>query len=92
MNTLSIDAGAELNIVHAAELRQSWISLMEAEHDAIDIDASSVQEIDSAGLQLLLALHKGCLQQGKSLRLKAPSRAVRDVLEIFGLANHFSQA
>lgn len=89
--TCRIEAGPELNIVHAAETRQSWLSQIEAHHGVIELDASGVQEIDSAGVQLLLATLNGATHDGKAFTLVKPSRPVRDVLDIFGLSEHFAQ-
>ncbi|MEK8086323.1 STAS domain-containing protein [Aquabacterium sp. A3] len=91
MNTsCHIDVGPELNIVHASELRLHWLEHIQPLHDAVTLNLSAVQEMDSAGLQLLLSLDK-CLQhEGKHLQLQQPSRVVRDVLEIFGLGEHFA--
>lgn len=89
--TCHIEAGPELNIVHAAETRQSWLSQIEPLHGVIELDASGVQEIDSAGVQLLLSTMNGAAHEGKLFKLLKPSRPVRDVLEIFGLTEHFAQ-
>lgn len=80
-----IDAGPELNIVHAAELRQGWMDQLPAAPDPVELDLSGVQEMDSAGVQLLIALHKELTQRGQALSLTRPSRVVREVLETFGL-------
>lgn len=89
--TCHIEAGPELNIVHAAETRQSWLSQIEAVHEVVELDASGVQEIDSAGMQLLLATMNSASQEGKQFKLVKPSRPVRDVLDIFGLTERFAQ-
>lgn len=90
--TCHIEAGPELNIVHAAEVRQTWLSQIDADHTCIEINLSAVQEMDSAGLQLLLALQRSAQLGGKQMVLSHPSRVVRDVLDIFGLSDHFAQA
>ena len=87
-----IDAGAELNIVHAADLRQSWLGQIEPSDTQVHIDLSGVQEMDSAGAQLLIALDKALLNEGKLLELVKPSRVVREVLDTFGLTDHLHQA
>lgn len=88
--TCHIEVGPELNIVHAAETRQSWLSLIEPAHQVIEVDLSGVQEMDSAGLQLLLSLSKSSMQEGKQLQLIKPSRVVREVIELFDLGDHFA--
>ena len=72
----------ELSIYRATELRQvllDWSAQCEAE--AV-LDLSGVTEMDSAGLQLLLALERTLAQQGQTLQLAALSPAVAEVLTL----------
>lgn len=84
-----IAAGAELTIVHAGELKQAWLSQIEPAHTQVFLSLADVQEMDSAGVQLLIALQRHLLQEGKTLVLQTPSRVVRDVLDLFALNAHF---
>lgn len=51
------------------------------------LDLSAVEELDTAGVQLLLALHKSLLQLGIVLETCNPAVVVRELLELLRL-NH----
>jgi ABC-type transporter Mla MlaB component len=78
---------AELTIFHVAELHRDWLARL-AEHDAAAgaaaagdearIDAAALQQIDGAGLQLLLALRKALVERGLAVSCTMPaSRCAR---------------
>ncbi|MBQ5947357.1 lipid asymmetry maintenance protein MlaB [Massilia sp. ST3] len=75
----------ELSIYRAAELRQELLAALDGAA-ALDIDLSAVTELDSAGVQLLLAAGKSAHAGRKALRLLAPSEAVREVFALIDLA------
>lgn len=73
----------EWTIHHAAQLR---VSLLESvEQGVCTYDLQAIQDMDSAGLQLLLAAQRSLHRQGRELCLVNPSASVRDVLRVFGL-------
>ena len=77
----------ELSIYRAAELAQAlqlWVQQL-PEMVQPSLDLSAVTEMDSAGLQLLLSLHKTLRAQGMELTITAASEAVRDVLALTGV-------
>lgn len=53
------------------------------------IDLSSVREMDTAGLQILVLARRESLKAGKTLKLVAHSPAALDVLERYGLGSYF---
>ncbi|MCP4754569.1 MAG: STAS domain-containing protein [Proteobacteria bacterium] len=53
--------------------------------DPIRLDMSSVESIDTAALQLLVAFRKSAVQQGKAVELSPVAQSVRDALELTGL-------
>jgi anti-sigma B factor antagonist len=54
-----------------------------------EIDLSSVREMDTAGLQLLIMAKREAVNAGKVLRLSRHSAASLDVLERYNLAAYF---
>jgi anti-anti-sigma factor len=78
----------ELTIVHAAAQREAWLAALDegAGAAALALDLSAVTEIDSAGVQLLLALHGSLVERGRELRLHAPNSLVLEALRTLGLA------
>jgi anti-anti-sigma factor len=80
---------AELSIYTVAELHPQWLKwLASATHNEhCTVDASAVEQADAAGVQLLLSLATALHQQGRPLRLVAPSAPLRDACAALGLAD-----
>lgn len=84
---------AELTIYTAAETRSAWLTWL-ADHaggagnaDALcSADASGCDEIDAAGVQLLVALAHSLAQQQRRLQLQHASTPVRQACRDLGLA------
>ena len=55
----------------------------------LEIDMSSVAEMDTAGLQLLILVKRESLKARKPLRLTGHSEASLDVLDRYNLAGYF---
>lgn len=77
--------GADWTIAQAAELHQQLLTLLEQQFEDLHLDLSGVQSIDSAGLQLLLALRASLRQRELQFTLADPSPAVVAALDIYGL-------
>lgn len=79
----------DLTICSATETRQLWMDWWHAcGHDAdgsVDADASAVESIDGAGLQLLVALHHWLHRHGLALVLSRPSQALHAACTTLGL-------
>jgi anti-anti-sigma factor len=82
----------ELTIYGAAELQARLIAALGDAPGGLDIHLAEVTELDSAGVQLLMATARAAQATGRSIVLSAPSEAVRDVLELFDLAAFFDGA
>ena len=83
-----VKVSGEMTIYTAAELKQALTPLLYRQQ-TLELDLSGVSEMDSAGLQLLLAAKK-TMQQGDSpLHLVMHSHAVLDALELCQLAAFF---
>ncbi|UTH75045.1 lipid asymmetry maintenance protein MlaB [Chromobacterium sp. IIBBL 290-4] len=83
--TTSIQAGNEETIYQAAEFRQRLAEALQGGQD-IELDLSMVEEIDCAGMQVLLWLQREASLRGLALRLIAPSAAVRSFARIMGFS------
>jgi ABC-type transporter Mla MlaB component len=55
----------------------------------MEIDLSSVVEMDTAGLQLLILVKRESVRAGKPVRLTGHSEASLDVLDRYNLAGYF---
>lgn len=84
--SLSLDG--ELTIYRAAELTASLRTALASGAD-LELDLAAVTEMDSAGVQLLMAAKKTARAAGCELRLLRHSPAVLEVFETLNLAAYF---
>lgn len=68
----------------AATVAEHRTSLLESGTTPVILDLRGVDELDTAGLQLLLEVHRR-----RGLRLAAPSAAVTEVLQLLRLEERF---
>lgn len=78
----------ELTIYRAAELCELLKTALSNDAD-LELNLAGVTELDSAGVQLLMAAKKSALARQHSLRLIEHSPAVLEVFEMLNLAAHF---
>lgn len=83
-----VKVSGEMTIYTAAELKQALTPLLYRQQ-TLELDLSQVSEMDSAGLQLLLAAKKTMQQGVYPLHLVMHSHAVLDALELCQLAAFF---
>ena len=87
MSTLLLPA--EMSIYTAAELHPQWLAwATEGLGPAAEALAvgETVDQVDGAGVQLLVALQRCLAARGCTLRLKAPSHALQEACTALGLA------
>ena len=72
----------EMTVYTCGELKPLLLQELTAHPDAAELDLSGVGEIDTAGLQLLLAARRHASDAGRKLCLGKLSRAVTEVLEL----------
>lgn len=85
----------ELTIYTAAETRASWLGWLSgdgghahAEGDTVcRVDGEDVDEVDAAGVQLLVALAHSLQRQQGTLQLCNSSRPLRQACQDLGLAD-----
>jgi anti-anti-sigma regulatory factor len=83
---------AELTIYTAAETRAAWLGWLAGEHGAHEheatcqVDAAAVDEVDAAGVQLLIALAHSLQRQQTRLCLHQPSQPLRQACADLGVA------
>lgn len=78
----------EMTIYQAAELKQTLATALQ-QSETLEIDLSAIGEIDTAGVQLLIATKKSAQAAGKELRLVAHSDAVVEAFELLDLGGYF---
>jgi anti-anti-sigma factor len=87
-----IRVAGEMTVYTAAELKPALLEAMSAAGNAARLDLASVEEFDSAGLQLLLASVRDAAAKGATLRILTASTAVREVLELCQRADLLTEA
>ena len=80
----------DMTIYTAAELKEELFGQFD-NLPAVDLDLSNVGEMDTAGLQILLASKKMLEENGKTFNISDKSTAVEEVFAIYGLGNYFKQ-
>jgi anti-sigma B factor antagonist len=59
-------------------------------HQKFDLDLSSVEEIDTAGIQLLLALRRECILKNKEFKISAASAVVTTLFKNYSINSLFN--
>lgn len=87
MDTTVLRLDPELTIYGAAALREQLAATLGelAPGAALTLELADVCEIDSAGMQLLIAAQRAAEARGCSLHLRGHSPAVLDAFHLFGL-------
>lgn len=75
----------ECNIYSAGELRPVLLEALNEPRD-LELDLSAVTEIDTAGLQVLMAAKNMARSAGQDVRLLSHSQPVLELIEIYDLA------
>lgn len=78
----------EMSIYTAAHFKEQLLDRFDPGR-VLELDLSDVQELDSAGLQILLMLKREAELAGSQLRLTKHSQAVFDVLELLNMQASF---
>ena len=73
----------------APELEKSLQSLLDSERTRIVLDLQETDYMSSAGLRVLVAMHKAAKKNGGGLCLAQPSARVQEVLDLAGLTPVF---
>lgn len=78
----------ELTIFQAQALREQFLAAL-GQGDDIEVDLSQVSEMDSAGVQLMVAAKREATARDKTLRFTGHSPIVLDTLDLLDLSGHF---
>lgn len=77
-----------MTIYNAGEIKQHLLDSL-ATSPVLDLDLSHVNEIDTAGFQLLILAKRESTKQQRTLRIVAHSPEVSEVIEFFNMAAFF---
>ena len=82
-----IEIKGELSIFTAADLRQQLLDAIDTGSE-VEVDLSEVSEMDSAGMQLMVAAKREARHRNTHLRFTGHSPAVFELLELCNLSGH----
>ncbi len=85
---LAIDE--DMTIYAIDELKQGIDKELDV-YDKFELNLTAVEEIDSAGIQLLLALQGELIRTDKQLKLTGASSAVANLMQSYGINDRFSE-
>lgn len=88
MASVKVALSGEFTIFTAQAVQAELLAALAAGGD-VDVDLSQVGEMDSAGLQLMLAAKRSATARGQALRFAGHSQAVVDTLDLCDLTGHF---
>lgn len=86
-----IRLAGDLTIYHAALLQRRLLDALSAGRD-VEVQLGEVGDIDSAGVQLLLALHREVTSLGRSCRLVGAPAGIVATLGLLGLSDQLDTA
>ncbi|CAK0778308.1 STAS domain-containing protein [Gammaproteobacteria bacterium] len=78
----------EMSIYTCADLKDPLLEPL-ANSRELMLDLSTVSEIDTSGVQLLLLLHREAIRRQVALHISGMSTMVREVLGLYGLLGWF---
>ena len=87
-NSTEITFSGELTIFEAMEIYQTHLQAIKLKPKVI-IKLSSVNEIDTAGVQILLVLFKEITKQNGEYEVSKLSDVISDYVKLFKLDNYF---
>lgn len=81
----TVTLGPELTIAHASAWRDMLGEALASTPGDLALDLSSVTDIDSAGIQLLLSARRSVVARGATLSVSSTTLLVRESLAVLGL-------
>jgi len=78
----------DMTIYNAATQKPMLLEAL-TECQELDLDLSQVNEMDTAGFQVLLLAKREALKANKTVRLTAHSKSVTELLDLFNMASYF---
>jgi anti-sigma B factor antagonist len=82
---VTVKVAGEVDLLTSKELDAVFVQVMAEAADTVVVEMSGVEFCDSTGLTMLVKLNSECIAANRDFRI-VPSRTVRKVIEITGLA------
>lgn len=81
----------DMTIYNAAEFRKKLLEFVE-DFKEFEVDMSAVNEIDTAGIQLLLQLKKKAQAEQRTIRLLGCNEEISDLFDLYQLQDWLAPA
>ena len=78
----------DMTIYNAAAQKAMLLEAL-ADCQELDLDLSQVNEMDTAGFQVLLLAKREAVKANKTVRLTAHSQSVTELLDLYNMASYF---
>lgn len=69
-----------LTIYNASSIKEQFLTALHGASQGLELDLGQVQEIDTAGVQLVLMLQRECQRLGRYAGIVSASQVVREAL------------
>jgi len=80
-----VAVSGEMTIYFAAEMKQRLLDALNDDCGELVLNLSHVSELDTCGVQLVLAFRAAAQEAGRALRISAISEPVGEVFALYGL-------
>ncbi len=80
----TVSLAGEVGIFSALAVREQLLCAL-SDADEVEVDLAQVTDLDSAGVQLMVAAKREAADHGKTLRFVSHSTAVIAILDLLGL-------
>jgi len=87
-NSTEITISGELNIYSVMENYQKYFQTVKFKEQVI-LKLSGIEEVDTAGMQLLVVLFKAIEQQGSTYLIQTTSDSINEYSKLFNLKHYF---
>lgn len=74
-----------LTIYNVLDIKEEWQKILSDQPSELVVDMSKLEEIDTAGVQLIFALKKECLEKNISLSLENWNKPIVSFVKFIGL-------
>lgn len=86
-----LQISGELTIFQAARFKQQMLNAVDSAGELLELDLSTVEQLDTAGLQLLLLLKREAAAQHKRVTVSSVSGQVQSILDLLHLHTYFAE-